>query len=266
MTYVTFPNLSISLSLQRKMVSLPFLGGGIYYYAIIICMGFILAWLYVSHLERKRFGHSENVLDILLWAVPVSIISARIYYVAFSFTHYKDNLLDVFKIWEGGIAIYGAVIGAFLVVYIYTKLKKLPTLHYFDLAAVGILIGQIVGRWGNFVNGEAHGGICANDFLLAMTVNGEGPFHPTFFYESSLNLIGFLLIHFLSKKFTFDGFKFYFYLAYYGLVRFFVEDLRTDSLYIFGIIRVSQALSLVLFIAGTILLVKSIRQNMPKIQ
>ena len=261
-THVEFPNLGIDLTLHRRLIEFDALGGGIYYYAVIICLGFFLAWLYINNKEKKAKISTEPILDMVICALPAAIISARLYYVIFSFDSYKDNLADIFKVWEGGLAIYGGVIGAMATIIIYCKVKKLSALHYLDLVSMGLFIGQAVGRWGNFVNGEAHGSLCSDGFLLGMMVNGDGPFHPTFLYESLLNITGFIILHFLSKKVTFEGFCLYFYLSWYGLIRFFIEGLRTASLYIPGTeIRMSQALSLVLLIFGVTMLIISLRKN-----
>lgn len=265
MTHVEFKNLGIDLLLNRRAVEFDALGGGIYYYALIICTGFLLAWLYISR-EEKKYTKSEDLLNMVLIALPVAIVSARLYYVLFSFNDYKDDLSDIFKIWNGGLAIYGGVIGAVLAVIIYCRVKKLSILHYLDLLAMGLLIGQSVGRWGNFVNGEAHGALVSESFLLGMTVNGEGPYHPTFLYESVLNALGFLIILLLAKKFKFEGFRAACYLIWYGLVRFMIEGLRTDSLYLPGTeIRVSQALSGVMFVSGIIIMVILIRKEKNKL-
>ncbi|MBR6719868.1 MAG: prolipoprotein diacylglyceryl transferase [Clostridia bacterium] len=265
-THIEFPNLGIDLNLNRRLVEFDALGGGIYYYAVIICLGFFLAWLYINNKEKRTGKSTEPILDMVLYALPAAIICARLYYVIFSFDSYKDDLSDIFKIWEGGLAIYGGIIGAMAVIIIYCRTKKLSVLHYLDLVSIGLFIGQAVGRWGNFVNGEAHGSVCSDSFLLGMCINGRGPFHPTFLYESVLNIAGFTVLHFLSKKIKYEGFCLYFYLTWYGLVRFFIEGLRTDSLYIPGTeIRTSQALSLVLFIVGITLLIKTIKANRQKV-
>lgn len=265
-THVEFPVLGIDITMNRRLIEFDALGGGIYYYAIIICLGFILAWLYINHKEKKAGNNKEPILDMVLYSVPIAIICARAYYVLFSLDSYKDNWTDIFKIWNGGIAIYGGVIGAMATVIIYCRIKKLSVLHYLDLASTGIMIGQIVGRWGNFVNGEAHGSVTSPEFLLGMYVNGEGPFHPTFLYESVLNLLGFIILHFLCKKICFNGFSLSFYLVWYGFVRFFVEGLRTDSLYFFNTgIRTSQALSLILVVTGIILLSILLKKERKKI-
>lgn len=251
-THVEFKNLGIDLLLNRRAVEFDALGGGIYYYALIICAGFLLAWLYISR-EEKKYTKSEDLINMVLIALPVAVVSARLYYVIFSFDDYRDNLWDIFKVWNGGLAIYGGVIGAAAVVIVYCRVKKLSVLHYLDLLAMGLLIGQSIGRWGNFVNGEAHGTLVSDGFLLGMTVNGEGPFHPTFLYESVLNALGFLLILLLAKKVKREGFRASCYLIWYGLVRFMIEGLRTDSLYLPGTeIRVSQVLSGLMLLSGLI--------------
>ena len=265
-THIEFPVLGLDMTLNRRIIEFDALGGGIYYYAVIICLGFILAWLYINHKDKKAGISTEPMLDMVIYGLPTAIICARAYYVIFSLESYKDNWIDIFKIWNGGIAIYGGVIGAMATVIIYCRIKKLSALHYLDLAAMGLMIGQAVGRWGNFVNGEAHGSVCSDKFLLGMYVNGEGPFHPTFLYESVLNITGFLILHFLCKKIRFEGFALSFYLMWYGIVRFFVEGLRTDSLYFFGTgIRTSQALSLILVITGIILLTVILKKERKKI-
>ena len=265
-THVEFPALGIDLTMNRRLIEFDALGGGIYYYAVIICLGFILAWLYVNHKEKKAGNPKEPLLDMIIFGLPAAIICARAYYVLFSLESYKDNWTDIFKIWNGGIAIYGGVIGAMATVLIYCGIKKLSALHYLDLAAMGLMIGQSVGRWGNFVNGEAHGSLTSPDFFLGMYVNGKGPFHPTFLYESLLNITGFIILHFLCKKIRFDGFPLSFYLIWYGTARFFIEDLRIDSLYFFNTgIRTSQALSLLLVIAGAVLLYILIKKERKKI-
>lgn len=260
-THVEFKNLGIDLVMNRRMVEFDALGGGIYYYALIICAGFLLAWLYVSREEKRRFS-GDDLTNMILIGLPAGVISARLYYVIFSFESYKDNLWEIFEIWNGGLAVYGGVIGAALTVIIYTRVKKLPVLHYLDLAAMGFLIGQSIGRWGNFVNGEAHGVLCPDGFLLGMHINGAGPFHPTFFYESALNALGFLVILLISRRVNYDGLRANLYIIWYGVVRFFVENLRTDSLYIPGTeIRVSATLSLALAAAGAVILILTVKKR-----
>lgn len=244
--------------MHRRLLSYPALGGGIYWYAVIIACGLLLAWAYISRLEKKEGGNSEHLLNMLLFALPTAIVSARAYYVLFSLSDYT-SIADMFKIWEGGLAIYGGLLGAALTVFLYCRANKLSALHYFDLMAMGFMIGQCIGRWGNFVNGEAYGRLTSDSFLLGMHINGQGPFHPAFLYESVLNLCGFILITALSKRFSFTGFRTACYCLWYGLIRFFIEALRTDSLMI-GPLRVSQLFSLALVALGSALLILSARR------
>ena len=195
---------------------------------------------------------------MLFVAVPSAIICARAYYCIFNWKDYASEPISVLYIWEGGIAIYGAVIGAVAAVLLFARIKKMPFGPYGDVGALGLLIGQMIGRWGNFINREAHGE--AYDGFLKMGLensNGDVIFyHPTFLYESVWNLFGFILLHFYSKKRKFDGEVFLLYVAWYGLGRAWVEGLRTDSLYLFGTgIRVSQLLAAVSAILAIAVLV-----------
>ncbi len=251
MTHVVFKNLGIDVTMSRRLISFPALGGGIYYYAVIIVAGLFLAWFYINHKEKSEGGDPEHLVNMLLLGLPCAIVSARAYYVIFSLSEYT-SAWDMIKVWEGGLAIYGGIIGAVLAVWIYCRVNHLCALHYFDLALTGFMIGQCIGRWGNFVNGEAYGRLCSDSFLLGMYVNGEGPFHPAFLYESALNLLGFILLAALSKSQRYTGFRTAFYCVWYGVIRFFIEGLRTDSLML-GPVRVSQMLSAALVLSGIIL-------------
>ena len=187
-------------------------------------------------------------MDCLIICVPVGIICARIYYVAFEWGYYSQHPNEIIAIWKGGIAIYGAVIGVVIALAVYSRIKKLSFASLCDLAAFGLLIGQCIGRWGNFVNGEAHGG--ATSLPWGMSIDGASPVHPTFLYESLWNLIGVaVLLLWLFPRRSYDGQITLGYTAWYGLGRFFVEGLRTDSL-MWGSVRVSQALGGVLFIVA----------------
>ena len=244
---ISFPKLNISFDINPVAIDLPFMGG-IRWYGLIIAFGIILALLYCSRVAKKEGEKSDTISDIVLYALPVSVIFARTYYVLFSWESYKDDLSSVFKIWEGGIAIYGAVIGAVLTAWIYCRVKKLNTLKIFDICCLGLMIGQMTGRWGNFVNAEAFGGYC--DYFWGMSINGKAPVHPTFLYESLWNLVGFIILSSLHKKRPFYGYTFFNYLSWYGVGRFFIEGLRTDSLYAGGI-RISQCVALLCVIGGT---------------
>ena len=243
---ISFPNLGIEIN--PSPVAFSVFGKDIYWYGIIIAAGFVLAVAYA--LARvKTFGLVEdNILDMLFAAVPAAIICARLYYCIFYWELYADHPISVLYIWEGGLAIYGGIIGAVLAVIVFCKAKKLPLGPILDIGGLGLLIGQLVGRWGNFINREAHGGI-TDSFLKMGIVDASGTvtyYHPTFLYESLWNLIGFVLLHLYSGRRKFDGEVFALYLAWYGLGRAWIEGLRTDSLYLFGTgIRVSQLLAAV---------------------
>lgn len=246
MNTISFPRLGISFDINPVAVKLPFFGG-IHWYGILIALGIVLALMYCSRVAKREGESPDTITDILIYALPVSVIFARTYYVVFSWESYRNNFADVFKIWEGGIAIYGAVIGAVLTAWIYCRVKKLPVLKLFDICCMGLMIGQITGRWGNFVNAEAFGGQCS--YIWGMSINGAAPVHPAFLYESLWNLTGFIILSRLHKKRPFFGYTFFNYLSWYGTGRFFIEGLRTDSLYIGGM-RVSQLVALLCVLAG----------------
>lgn len=243
---ISFPRMGLSFDINQVAIDIPFLGG-VRWYGILIGLGILLAVLYCGHLAKKEGEEADLVTDLVLYALPVSVIFARTYYVIFSWDSYKDNLSDVFKVWEGGIAIYGAIIGAVLTAYVFFKLKKKNVLKMFDICCLGLLIGQAVGRWGNFVNAEAFGYGCS--YFWGMSINGGAPVHPTFLYESIWNTTGFFLLSYLNKKRPFYGFTFCMYIAWYGLGRLYIEGMRTDSLYFMGM-RISQVVALICIIVG----------------
>lgn len=248
---IGFPNLGLEFTLNR--VACTVLGKDIYWYGIIICAGFILAALYVNS-RTKDFGiTSDNLTDCLIICVPLGIICARIYYVVFEWGYYAQHPGEIIAIWKGGIAIYGGIIGTLIGLLVYSRVKKLSLASLCDLAAFGLLIGQCIGRWGNFVNGEAHGG--PTTLPWGMTIDGQSMVHPTFLYESLWNLAGFVLLHFYSKKRRFKGEIALLYAAWYGAGRAWIEGLRTDSLYI-GSVRVSQLLAVISCIAAVAVLAR----------
>ena len=228
------------------------------FYGLIIAMGLILAVCYALR-RKEQFGLSEDdLLDGVLWIAPFAILCARLYYCAFEWEQYASNPISILYIWEGGIAIYGAVIGAAIGGIVHCKVfKKISVLATLDLVSLGFMIGQMMGRWGNFFNREAHGGV-TDSFLrmgLINPVTGQGAYyHPTFLYESLWNLVGFILIHFLSKKRKYDGQVALMYAAWYGLGRAMIEGLRTDSLW-WGNFRVSQVLAAASCLAAVIVLI-----------
>ncbi len=241
---ISFPFLGIEVNPGRAFALGPLT---IHYYGLIIAIGLMLAVMY-SCKRSAQFGLKEDdVLDGVLWVTPFAICCARAYYVAFSWADYKDNLMSVFYIWEGGIAIYGGVLGAVLGMYVMCRIKKVKFTAVLDLILVAFLIGQSIGRWGNFMNREAFGAATDSYFRMGLfnTVAGQWEYyHPTFLYESLWNAVGFVLLHFLSKKRHYDGQMALGYAAWYGLGRSFIEGLRVDSLW-WGPFRVSQVLAAV---------------------
>lgn len=229
------------------------------WYGILIVTGIILAFIVVQREMVKRGMHADFLTDLLVWAVPLSIISARIYYVIFTWDYYKDNLGDVIKVWEGGIAIHGALIGAFITTYVFTKIRGVSFWKVVDIAAPGLLIGQVIGRWGNFMNQEAHGGPVSQHFLDTtiipdwimnqMTIDGIA-YHPTFLYESMWNLVALIILLLLRKVPLKRGEMFLFYLVWYSVGRFFIEGMRTDSLYVIGELRAAQLVSIITIVVG----------------
>lgn len=236
------------------------------WYGVIMAVAIVLAtWMAIDE-GKKRQIISDDFVDLLLWAVPLGYVGARIYYVIFEWGYYSQHPDQIIAIWNGGIAIYGGLIAGLIVLLVFCYKRMLPPFLMLDIIAPGVMAAQILGRWGNFMNQEAHGGPTSLHFLQSLHLPefiiqqmkiGGIYYQPTFLYESVLNLIGLIVILSLRhKKHLFkQGEVFMTYLLWYSVVRFFVEGLRTDSLYIFGLIRVSQALSLVLFIATLILFV-----------
>ena len=243
-TTISFPGLGIEFDPIREFAIGPV---SVHLYGLIIGIGMILAATYAMKRSRE-FGLTEDhVLDGFLYVTPFAIACARAYYVAFSWEMYADNPISALYIWEGGIAIYGGVLGAIIGILVFTKVKKIGTLATLDLIAIAFLIGQSMGRWGNFFNREAFGAETESFLRMGLynTFTGETTYHhPTFLYESVWNGVGFLLLHFLSKKRKYDGQVALGYAAWYGLGRALIEGLRTDSLYVPGTaIRVSQLLA-----------------------
>ena len=258
MNNIAFPKLGISLNISPVAFSIG--SKPIYWYALIILSGFLLGLFFVYKTCEKRGVKKDNVWDIALFGLIFGIIGARIYYVLFALDEF-DSIADMFKVWNGGLAIYGGIIGALLGGLTVAKIQKMEIMPVLDIAMVGFLIGQGIGRWGNFMNQEAYGS--PTDLPWRMMSEGTDNIgvHPCFFYESMWCLLGFVLLHFYGKyKQKYSGQIFFMYLVWYGFERTVVEGLRTDSLYlpfqIFGAdIRVSQVLSAVIFITGIVFLI-----------
>ena len=260
---ISFPGLFGDWEFNPDPIAIH-VGHGVYWYGIILALGF-LAGLLLCMRQAKRYGLTEDhVLDFVLWAVPCCILGSRIYYVLFYLDLYRDDsgALDwsrAVAIWDGGIAIYGTVIAGALVAFLFTRFKKIPFGAMADLAVMGLLLGQIIGRWANFINREAFGGLTDLPWRMRLWVSSYQyiEVHPTFLYESLWNLAGLLLIVFvISKLRTFDGENACFYFIWYGLGRAWIEGVRTDTLKLFGWelfgqpILVSQLLSILLAVAA----------------
>lgn len=264
---VEFPNLFGGLAINYYRGFMLFGKVPIYWYGVIITLGVVLAYFYAMH-RTKDFGlNKDRVFDVVFAALIGGFLGARIYYCVFTTldpnSGVKYDFVTMFTtIRDGGLAIYGGIIGGFLVGFIACKIRKVNFFAMTDIAALGFLIGQTLGRWGNFVNQEAYGAVCPSDWIFGMTgdiiskeIEAGQLVHPCFLYESAWCLIGFVLLHFYSKKLrTFDGEIALLYIAWYGLGRFFIEGLRTDSL-MAGSFRVSQLLAAVSFAAATILFI-----------
>ena len=251
---ISFPLLGIEVNPPRVLSLGPLT---IHYYGLIIAVGLMLAVFYACK-RSKEFGLKEDdILDGVLSITPFAIVCARLYYCAFSWEEYAANPISVLYIWNGGIAIYGGVLGAVIGVAVFCRIKKIRMTTLLDLVLLGFLIGQMIGRWGNFMNREAFG--AATDSFSRMglfnKVTGQWEYyHPTFLYESLWNLLGLVGLHFLSKKRKFDGQIALGYAAWYGLGRCWIEGLRVDSLW-WGPFRVSQMLAGISCIAAVSVLI-----------
>lgn len=241
----------------------------IYWYSVMILLA-ILSGIYFIKREAKIMKMDKYIDDLIFYTIIMGIIGARIYYVIFSFDNYKDDLLSIFKIWEGGIAIYGAIIAGFLTIVYYAKKNKLSVIKITDIAVPGVILAQAIGRWGNFFNQEAHGMETTLVFLKKLHLPkfiiegmhiGGVYYHPTFLYESLWCLLGFIIL-LIVRKYTKSrkGIVTFSYFIWYGIGRFMIEGLRTDSLYI-GSIRVSQLVSIILIIIGIIGIIINIKRK-----
>lgn len=245
---ISFPGL-FDLSFKINRVAFTILGKEIYWYALIILSGFLSGLFIVYNTAQKRGVDKDHVFDIAFWGLIFGLIGARIYYVIFDLDTIRDNFWNIFKVWNGGIAIYGGLIGAVITAFVYSRIKKLKPLKVFDVFAPGLLIGQAIGRWGNFVNAEVYGK--ATSLPWRMVINNGAGVHPLFFYESLWNLSGFILIMMLRDKKKNDGEVFFSYTLWYGLGRFFLEGMRQPQ-YILWLIPntlgISQLVALVAII------------------
>ena len=252
-------------------VAFEVFGMPIRWYGIIIASGVLIAF-FVSYLLAKKKGLDFDIItDGFLWSFPFALIGASLYYVAFEYKNYH-SFMDVINIRNGGMAIHGGLIGGLLVAYIFTRVKKINFFEYIDVIIPGVILAQAIGRWGNFMNQEAHGGPVSEAFISkfphfiqqGMLINGRY-YHPTFLYESIWNLIVFaILIFILYKKKNQHGIVIGSYMVLYSLGRFFIEGLRTDSLMFFGL-RTAQIISLIGIVVGAVIIFMANRNSKKKI-
>lgn len=238
----------------------------IHWYALIIVAGILIA-IYLSSKEAVKVGlREDDVIDFMLWGLPLSIIGARLYYVAFELPYYLDHPLEIFAIWNGGLAIYGGLIAGALTLFFFCRQHFIDFFLFLDIAGPSVMLAQAIGRWGNFMNHEAFGPDTTRSFLEKLHLPNfiidnmyiDGVYRtPTFLYESVWNVLGFVILILLRRKKDFfkRGEIFMAYIMWYSLGRFFIEGLRTDSLYLFGTIRVSQALSVLLFVGSLVIII-----------
>lgn len=278
---IIFPNLGIKIN-ELNNVAISLWGLNVYWYGLIIASAIIIGILCVDHTLKKQGKSIDDVLNFILIVLVTSVLGARIYYVAFSWDYYKNHLGQILNFRAGGIAIYGAVIAAILTAIIYCKVKKIKFFWLADLFMPYLLLGQCMGRWGNFFNKEAFGSSTNSLFAMAIRVDavknipeklmdefvqiGEANYlqvHPTFLYESIGSLIVFILLLLIYKFKKYDGDVFASYCMGYSLVRFFVEGLRTDSLYL-GAFRVSQLVAIGLFLIGLTIFILNRVKNKDK--
>ena len=256
---VSFPKIGLTMNISPVAFSIG--QKEIYWYALIILAGFMAGLLLAASNSEKRGIKKDHVWDIALFGILFGIIGARIYYVLFALDEFKDNWLDIFKLWEGGLAIYGGIIAAITTTVVYCKTKKINVLNALDVACVGLLLGQAIGRWGNFMNCEVYGR--PTEAFLGMSINGGSPVHPLFLYESLWNLAGVIVILLLRDRKTKNGQVFCLYLLWYSTGRLFLEGMRDGDYILYlipdvlGISQVVSALLIIISIIAFILISKS---------
>ena len=253
MTNITFPAFNINLSISRTAFTIGSIH--IYWYAIFI-VGAILIAILALKKDCKKYNIKYNdILELMILILPIAIICARLYYVIFNMQYYLNNPSEIIKIRNGGLAIYGGIIGGTITTIIFCKIRKIKILDMFDMIVPYLSLGQAIGRWGNFINGEAHGTITNNIFRMGIIENGiYMEVHPTFLYESISTLIIFFILMYLRNHRKYTGQLTIVYLLLYSAIRTIIEGLRTDSLML-GNIRISQLISIIIFIAVLVILI-----------
>ena len=278
MTYVSFPGLGIE-PFHMDRIAFSLFGIDVNWYGLIITCGMILAVLYALWHAKHEGVKSDDIIDLALALIFCGVIGARLYYVIMEFDQYLvtggtfwqnfgGTLYNIIAIWNGGLAIYGGIIAGFLAALVVARAKRIPFPVIADIAGPAVMVGQIIGRWGNFVNVEAYGAETTLPWRMGVLYSfNEGAsfvsekfVHPTFLYESLWNLVGLILITYLYKKKKFHGQMFLTYMTWYGFGRMLIEGLRADSLYV-GSIRISQLVGLVTFVVGAILLMYNLRKT-----
>lgn len=253
MTSITFPFFNIKLELSRIAISIGNIN--IYWYAIFIAIAFIIAIFGLKKDSKKYKIDYNDILELMIITIPISIISARLYYIIFNLDYYSNNLIEMINIKNGGLAIYGGILGAVVTIAIFCKIKKIKILDMLDMLVPYLALGQAIGRWGNFVNGEAHGRVTNSIFRMGIVENGiYMEVHPTFLYESICTLIIFFILKYLKNNRRYPGQLTYIYLLMYSFVRAIIEGLRTDSLML-GNVRISQLISIIIFVITLIILI-----------
>ena len=244
-------------------VAFSIFGIDVYWYAIFITVAILLGYIWAKVHDGRFNIKFDDIFDLSLFMIPIAFVCARLYYVAFNLDYYLSNPSQIIQLRNGGLAIYGGIIGAVVTIVIFCKIRKIKILDLMDYLAPTLCLGQAIGRWGNYINIEAYGTETTGPIKMQILENGVTKYvHPTFLYESALNFILFFILFKISKKRRFSGQIAYLYLIGYAVIRFFVEGLRTDSLML-GSIRISQALSLVIFIAISVMyVVKTKKENM----
>ena len=251
-----------------RRIFISIFGLDIYWYGVLICIGMLLASILSIYMFKKNKLKSDDFIDIAIPVLIIGILCARLWYVIFEWNLYSDNLIEIFNIKNGGLAIQGGVIGGLIPAVIILKRRNISLLVAGDCIMPNVLLAQAIGRWGNFVNQEAFGSVCSYNFLKSlhlpkfiidgMYINGQY-WHPTFLYESLSNLIGFIVINFLVKT-EIKGIKFGLYFIWYGIVRFFIESLRTDSL-MFLSFKMAQITSIIFILCGLFIIVYSCKKT-----